>query len=279
MLCSKLATRKDGFKFPCGQCQNCRINKRRDWQARLLLEAATHDYGVFVTLTFSDVGTPQVLRRDHLRAFFRNLHQSVPDFRYYGAAEYGTKTGRAHYHVHIFSAIPISEYQLRKAWSCGHIHVGDTEPASIDYVLGYLLKNGKVARWPVELRFPEFRVYSQGMGKNALPHLLIDGTELPREFKVFGRTWPIGRYLRDRAKKMGYTVSERESVTLERLEAKAMRSVLDDKTLSAEEIQKAYEDFALNKQAKSKELQKKAIRAAYLEMHGHVQKANKHETF
>lgn len=279
MLCARMATRKDGFKFPCGQCQNCRINKRRDWQSRLLLEAATHEYGVFVTLTFADVGTPQVLRRDHLHSFRKNLYKSVPSFRYFGAAEYGTKTGRAHYHLHIFSDCIISERQLREAWPCGLIHIGDTEPASIDYVLGYLLKDRKLVRWPIELRFPEFRVYSQGMGKNALSHLLIDGTELPREFKVFGRKWPIGRYLRDRAKKMGYTVSEREAVTLERLEAQAMRSVLSNPSLSAEEVEKAYQDFALNKKQKSLQLQQKAIRAAYLEMHGHVKKANTHETF
>lgn len=279
MLCARLATRKDGFQFPCGQCQNCRINKRRDWQARLLLEAATHENSVFVTLTFADVGTPQVLRRAHIHSFTRNLHQSVPSFRYFGAAEYGTKIGRAHYHLHIFSDTPIFTDQLCKAWPCGHVHVGNTEPESIDYVLGYLLKASKVPRWPIELQFPEFRIYSQGMGKNALSHLLIDGTELPREFKVFGRKWPIGRYLRDRAKKMGYTISERDCVTLERFEAQAMRSLLSNQALLPEQAEKAYQEFHEKRQLKSKQLQQKAIRAAYLEQHGHVKKANNHETF
>lgn len=279
MLCAKMATRRDGFKFPCGQCQNCRINKRRDWQSRLLLEAASHEYGIFVTLTFADFGTPSVLRKDAIRPFLKSLRKAVPSLRYFAVGEYGTQTGRAHFHAHLFSNVPVSDHLLRSCWPFGRIHVGDTEPASLDYVLGYLLKDSKAVRWPVEKSFPEFRIYSKGLGKLALSHLLIDGTELPREFKVFGRKWPIGRYLRDRAKKMGFEISERDSVTVERLEAQALRSVLADKTLTQEEITAAYDRFVENRQRKSAELQKRAIRAAYLQQHGFVKKGNKNETF
>lgn len=279
MLCANMATRKDGFQFPCGQCQNCRINKRRDWQSRLLLEAATHDHGIFVTLTYGEFLAPSVLQKSHLKEFIGRVREDIPSVRFYGVGEYGTKLGRAHYHVHLFSPVPIMDYQLHKYWPYGRIHVGDTEPASLDYVLGYLLKSSKVARWPVEKQFPEFRYYSQGLGKHALPHLLIDGTQLPREFKVFSRVWPIGRYLRDRAKKMGYTISERSSVTLEKLESQALRSVLIRPGSTPEEIKKLYDDFWQNRNNKLKVLRSKAIRAAYLEQHGHVKKGNTHETF
>lgn len=279
MLCSKLATRKDGFQFPCGQCQNCRINKRRDWQARLLLEASAHAYGIFVTLTYADFGVPSVLDKNHAKVFIGCLRKIYPSLRYYLVGEYGTKTGRAHYHVHLFSDVPILERSLYQVWSYGRIHVGDTEPASLDYVLGYLLKASKVLRWPIEEKFPEFRYYSKGLGKTAFPHLLIDGTTLPREFKVFGRTWPIGRYLRDRAKKMGFEVSERESIALERLEAQALYSLLPDGKFTSEEYESAYKIVEENRKHRSELLKKKAIRAAYMEMHGHVQKANKNETF
>lgn len=279
MLCSQLATRKDGFQFPCGQCQNCRINKRRDWQARLLLEAATHEHGIFVTLTFAEFGVPSVLRRPYIKEFIHGLSQAVPSLRFYAVGEYGTKHGRAHFHVHLFSDVPILNDLLYKNWPFGRIHVGDTEPASLDYVLGYLLKASKVFRWPVEKQFPEFRYYSQGLGKHALPHLLIDGTELPREFKVFGRKWPIGRYLRDRAKKMGFTVSERESVTLEKLQNQALSSVLILPTTTPEEKEQLYEKFWQQRNEKLALLRKKAIRAAYLEAHGHVKRGNSHETF
>lgn len=279
MLCAKLATLKDGSKFPCGQCANCKINKRREWQARLLLEAASHENGIFLTLTTADAGTPHVLRKDYLRDFFAALRENYPDLRYFGAGEYGTLTGRGHYHAHLFNNGLITKAHISQAWPFGRIHIGDTEPASLDYVLGYLLKNKQAPRWPVELCFPEFRIFSKGIAKHALPHLLIDGTELPREFKVFGRTWPIGRYLRDRAKKMGFTVSERRVVILQALEAKAMRSLLSRPNLTQEEIADLYRKFTDDRNLKSAELQKRAIRAAYMQNHGHVQKANKHETF
>lgn len=279
MLCAKLSARKDGFKFPCGQCQNCRINKRREWQARLLLEAASHEYGAFVTLTFADTGVPPVLRKSDVKTFIRAVREADSTLRHYTAGEYGSRTGRAHYHSHLFSSVPFSEVFLRSCWPYGNIHVGDSEPASLDYVLGYLLKPSKVIRWPVEERFPEFRSYSKGMGKFALNHLLVDGAELSREFRVYGRAWPVGRYLRDRAKKMGFTVSERQEVVLEALEARAMRDVLASPGLSPEDSQRIYQEFWEKKKLKSQELQKKAIRAAYVERHGYVQRSNKNETF
>lgn len=280
MLCAKLSTRRDGFQFPCGQCTNCKINKRREWQARLLLEAACHENGVFLTLTTADAGTPHVLNKKYLRDFFASLRTYYPALRYYGVGEYGTLTGRGHYHAHIFSNVVVAPIRISEAWPFGRIHYGDTEPASLDYVLGYLLKDSKIVSWPVELRFPEFRIFSKGIAKHALPHLLIDGTELPREFKVFGRTWPIGRYLRDRAKKMGFTVSERPPVILEKLEAQAMRSLLNRPNLTQEEIKTLYDKFTDDKKVKSAELQKRAIRANYLLQHGHVKKVkNENETF
>jgi len=186
--------------------------------------------------------------------------------------------GRAHYHIHLFSDAPLLPRNIDHAWPFGQIDIGECEPASLDYTLGYLLKARKEVRWPIELRYPEFRMFSPGIGKLALPHLLIDGTELPREFRVFGRTWPVPRYLRERAKNMGFTVSEREAVTLERLEAQEMRDVLSDKTLTSDQRTAIYDLIIQRKKLKSQELQKRAIRDAYKQKHGHLQR-KRHETF
>lgn len=277
-MCANLATRKDGFQFPCGQCLNCRVNKRREWQSRLLLEASTHACSAFITLTFRDVGTPNLLRKTDLKHFFRQMRFHYPDLRHFSAGEYGTRFGRAHYHCCIFSKAPLLDDLIRSCWPYGSVDIGNVEPASLDYVLGYLLKDKKQTTWPVEERFPQFRMFSQGMGKLALPHLLVDGHELPREFRVFGRRWPIGRYLRDRAKKMGFSISERESVKLEAYEAQIMRAMLKDPGLSTEQIAKLYDDFVAKREAKSTELKKKAIRDAYRQNHGHSVKAQ-NETF
>jgi len=272
-----MATRKDGFEFPCGQCLNCRINKRRDWQARLLLEAATHEYGVFVTLTFRDVGVPQILSRSHVREFVKSLRVHL-DFRYFCAAEYGTRFGRAHYHIHLFSDRLIEKHTLSECWPFGDIHLGDSEPASLDYTLGYLLKDRKATTWPVESRYPEFRCYSQGLGKLALPHLLIDGTELPRQFRVFGNTWPIGRYLRDRAKKHGYTVTDRDEIRLEKIEAQALRSMSLRPGATPEEIHSATIKYMDDRLKKRQIIRNKAIRDAYREKLTN-QRKQRHETF
>lgn len=259
---------------------NCRINRRRDWQARLLLEAASHEYSCFVTLTFADVGTPQVLSKNHLRVFFRALRKTFPSLRHFSVGEYGSQTGRAHYHSHLFSNVPISDYHIRSCWPYGHIHVGDTEPSSLDYVLGYLLKDKKVIRWPIEKFFPEFRTSSKGMGKLAFEDLLLadgHGKTLPREFKVFNRRWPIGRYFREKAKLSGYQIQENLQASLEKLEAQAMRALLVD-AKTPEQVEAAYQKFWEDRAKKSASLKARAIRAAYLEQHG-INKRNRHETF
>lgn len=279
MLCSKLATRKDGFQFPCGQCLNCRVNRRRDWQSRLLLEAASHKYAAFVTLTFEDRGIRTILRRSDVKWFLRQLRFHHPSIRHFTAAEYGDKFGRAHYHSALFSDTPILDDHLRESWPFGTVDIGNVEPSSLDYMLGYILKDKKEHPWLVESRYPEFRSFSPGMGKFALTHLLIDGCTLPREFRVFNRLWPIGRYLRDRAKKMGYDVSQTDTKKLEEYDAQVMRAMLQNPSLSLADTQKIYDEFWKKQDEKKKLIQQKAIRAAYLQRHGHVKGRVKSETF
>lgn len=60
MLCKKLVQMK-GVTAPCGQCVFCRINKKREWIARLLLEAASHPVNQFWTLTYEEENLPTIL--------------------------------------------------------------------------------------------------------------------------------------------------------------------------------------------------------------------------
>lgn len=278
MLCAKMATRRDGFKFPCGKCVNCRINQRRSWVARLLLEAACNEYSAFITLTFADTGTPHFVRRSDLKYFYRNLRNDFPTLRHFSVGEYGTRTGRAHYHAHIFTPnrpIHLSAYQ--KAWPFGHIHVGDTQADSIQYVFGYLFKNPAL-RWPIEVRYPEFRSFSQGIGRGAFDELSTAGY-LPREFSVLGQRWPIPRYFRNLARSCGLLIDDTQTTKLENLEVQYVRSLLQDSTLSSSQVADVYDEAQKRRVAKSQELQRKAIRDAYKQTHGHVKKGNANETF
>ena len=49
---------KDAVPFGCGQCLPCRVNKRRLWTNRIMLESMCHDDNAFVTLTYNDDNIP-----------------------------------------------------------------------------------------------------------------------------------------------------------------------------------------------------------------------------
>lgn len=60
MLCKKMVVSK-GILHPCGQCLFCRINSKREWISRLLLEAASHPVNQFWTLTYEAENLPTCL--------------------------------------------------------------------------------------------------------------------------------------------------------------------------------------------------------------------------
>lgn len=191
MLCKSMVTTK-GTVHPCGQCLFCRINKKRDWISRLLLEAACHPINQFWTLTYEDGQLPnelppngahslakqaQVLRskagsqllgvagqsgtlfKPDLALFFKRYRKNISDFRYYAVGEYGEKRGRPHYHVLAFGT-EVSKETLRETWRHGDVHIGDVESASITYCVEYALKREK-SDGLIELRrLPEFSVMS-----------------------------------------------------------------------------------------------------------------------
>lgn len=275
-----MATRRDGFRFPCGQCLNCKINKRRIWQARLLLEAAAHEFSAFVTLTFRDTGVMPICRRSDVRNFIRRLGGSK-EVRYFCAAEYGERTGRAHYHVHVFTNTqPLTDARIRTSWPFGNVDIGNVEPASLDYTLGYLLKDNRAKSpiWPVEDRYPPFRMFSRGIGRAAFKELSAAGF-LPREFRVFGKKWPIGRYFRQLALKEGVPVDAQASVKMEEFEAREMRAMLANPALTHEEVTALYDNYVARRNARAAEAKKKAIRDAYRQARGYSLRRKQSETF
>lgn len=189
---------------PCGQCLACRINKRRQWTTRLLLEYAHHDKASFVTLTYSpenlvfasgDYSHPEgVLEKRHVQLFLKSLRKKFSDrrIRFYACGEYGPRhTHRPHYHLILFG---VSADELDKDWFyfagksgpvrpnfCRHtplydlwkrgiVHVGEVTPDSIAYVAGYV--TSKLTR-KGDGRKPEFSLMSRmpGIGLRAVTDL------------------------------------------------------------------------------------------------------------
>lgn len=177
--------RKLGIPFPCGQCLACRINKRRVWTLRLLLESYLHPCASFVTLTYEPDelpynldGQPILCKRDvqlflkRLRDDFqRNNGFSGGQIRYYFAGEYGPQGHLPHYHGILFGVSPFElddqwmyfagrsgpykpnycrSSRLYNLWKHGIVHIGECTRGSIQYCAGYVTK--KITRKEMALK-------------------------------------------------------------------------------------------------------------------------------
>lgn len=230
MLCQK-PFRKAGEEFGCGQCLPCRINKRREWSSRLLLEAQLHECSTFVTLTYSDENLPKdgsLQKRDY-QLFLKRLRERIKPRRisYYLVGEYGGVTGRPHYHCVLFgfggtrtgtlsekSYCPSdSEKDLLDAWSLGHVHVAAVTAASLNYACKHIATGQLKAGREHFDRMPEFHRMSlrPAIGLRAVAEfaewltskegcLYVGefGGDAPTGFRYEGAILPFGRYLRKR---------------------------------------------------------------------------------
>lgn len=208
--------------LPCGKCLVCLQSKRNDWAFRLSQEHKASKYGaLFVTLTYSNRNIPAYgsLEKTDLQKFFKRLRKKDEQtrIRYYAVGEYGLESSRPHYHAIIFNS---NEEDIRSAWTLGHVHVGTVTPASVAYVLKYIVQpeiapKGKIydavtEEWRDKYQKP-FALMSRayGIGANYLTdemvawhrsgdknYALVDGTDtkirLPRYYKEL--IWPK-RYL------------------------------------------------------------------------------------
>lgn len=225
MMCSR-PFRRGVAEFGCGQCTPCRLNRRRLWTARLMLEAHKHEHCRFVTLTYDKEHLPPggVLLRRHseckrllsydcgcMEGFLKRLRfaLSPKKIRYYGVGEYGDISRRPHYHLALFGTD--GDDAIRAAWKAGYVHIGTLTPDSAAYIVSYVVK-GMTRSGDKRLDGlpPEFARMSlkPGIGADAMADFgrsilnehgeyvgLVEG-DVPVSFKANGRNYPIGRYLR-----------------------------------------------------------------------------------
>lgn len=111
----------DFVEIPCGQCQECRLNRAREWANRCLFEMEYHKQSLFITLTYDEEHLPKnevitpngeivhvgTLVKSDLSKFMKALRQEYGythdnKLRFFGCGEYGSKTHRPHYHVIVF---------------------------------------------------------------------------------------------------------------------------------------------------------------------------------
>lgn len=163
--------------LPCGQCIPCRINKRRVWTHRMILEQSTAKTSSFLTLTYNDENLPKEWHDNDTGQIYHNIplvpahHHRFTDslrkayfrktgekLRYFMCGEYGEKTGRPHYHYALFGYPPCCGDGPRtlngrfypcqcpnckfisRIWKKGHIVLGSLTQESAQYVCGYVTK-------------------------------------------------------------------------------------------------------------------------------------------
>lgn len=207
MTCaSPFFVKEHGILVPCGQCFGCRHNARRVWVLRMLLEATDHPDRAFVTLTYDNDHLPPgntLVPRD-LTLWLKRLRKAYAPktLRYFACGEYGSRTGRAHYHAILFGIdVQTATELVAKTWTAGMTLVLPADMEALAYVAGYVTKKLKKRRDPEEGQHPEFIRTSRrpGLGANAARLCLDYASGLPPEFLYVGDSrYGLGRFLRQK---------------------------------------------------------------------------------
>ena len=138
----------------CRKCWQCLERKIDDWVGRNIAESKTAKAAHVVTLTYGvDRQTGGI---DHLRAavltysdvqkMLKHLRVDGYPVRYFVTGEYGSKKGRAHWHIILYwqAAVPPIEKIRRnihwKWWPHGWSYFDKMSPEAIRYACKYLVK-------------------------------------------------------------------------------------------------------------------------------------------
>lgn len=168
--------------LPCGRCVGCRLERSRQWAARMMHEASLSRENSFITLTYDDAHMPEgatLVPRD-FQLFMKRLRKSIypKRVRFFHAGEYGDVFGRPHYHACLFgydfddkflhtvrNGFPVwRSSSLEKLWEDGFSEIGSLTFESAAYVARYCTKKvtGPKAEAHYGGRHPEYATMSRG---------------------------------------------------------------------------------------------------------------------
>lgn len=220
MLC-KDPFMKGAIPLGCGQCMPCRLNRRRLWSHRIMLESYKHEHSAFVTLTYGPEHLPVdgSLVPSHAQKFLKRLRRSLHPHRvrFYLVGEYGDISNRPHYHAAIFGLSYLQSEVVQSSWDYGFVHCGDLTLDSAQYIAGYVTKkmtnrNDPYVTEKLQGRHPEFARMSlrPGIGAPAVPdicdsltsehghHILEANEDVPSVLQHGKKKLPLGRYLKSK---------------------------------------------------------------------------------
>lgn len=182
------------YPVPCGRCLQCLIDRRVQWQDRLMFESSMLDSRQcnFVRLSYSDENLPaKGVNKKDIQDFLKRLRKHYPprSLKYFIVAEYGDKGDssglhRPHYHCCFFGLFsckapprfpsPMIIPHLSESWSHGFVDCRLLNPSRIRYALKYLDKQ-YAWKWHPDLSKPywvekglnePFVLCSKGLGSD-----------------------------------------------------------------------------------------------------------------
>lgn len=220
------------LKVDCTKCMGCRKRYKQEWTARVLLENALQEHALFTTLTYApehvpdDWGLPyRDVQLYHKR--IRNRFGVAP--RFVNVGEYGGQKGRPHWHEIMWCVNPGDLVELARndqgdplygsaildeLWGNGNVRVGEVNPQTAAYVVGYHTKDLKSKRegaydyqdpetgeWFAR-EMPKMRTSrNPGIAANFFDTYTSD--IFPKGYTTFkGRRLPAGRYFLNRLEKV-----------------------------------------------------------------------------
>lgn len=222
---------------PCGRCFACLQNIRNEWIFRLLVELEHAKTAYFVTLTYDDQYLYYndkgyiTLNKDHVKSFIHSLinegqkryktilkenGKSYQDYKnerlplkYFLVGEYGSDTGRPHYHFIIFN-YPSDNVELvndcLKLWKkCEIIDIRYLSIALCKYVTKYMIKDVDQNDFIKNDIVPPFRLMSKGLGYHIINKNLAKGYIQGNINSIkFDKYYSIPRYIKNKLEKIIY---------------------------------------------------------------------------
>lgn len=166
----------------CGNCLECRKQKARQWQSRLLEEIKTNKNAKFVTLTFSDQSIAELTENETLegyaldnkiatiatrRSLERWRKKNKKSVRHWLVTELGHNgTENIHLHGLIWSDNTI---EIEEIWKYGYVWIGKyVNEKTINYIIKYVTKQDEKHK-----HYKSKILTSAGIGNNYVNNNII----------------------------------------------------------------------------------------------------------
>lgn len=202
-------------EVPCQKCMSCRVAKKSEWAARILLEASCHPQNCSITLTYENA--PEQLEHRDWQLFIKRLrkHLDPKKISFFMAGEYGEIKMRPHIHAILFNhTFDDLEYVstnskgnqiftskiLTEIWGKGFTQVGPVNFDTAAYCASYVTKkiDGAIADDYYKGKKPEYAVASKGVGLSWLKK--YPGDAESGTLKLSDRSLPVPRYFNKKLK-------------------------------------------------------------------------------